>query len=361
MTQFNRKTHSARSRLEEFGRERPGVWQLVDDIRAHNAASIGSSDWPTHVYLPIEASGAVARTLIKRSGAVPTAQALTRLACHIAALAAWRMTQGIYRFDPAIYEAVINTPMDTALPVSLLQRLPEWCVYIETPGMMIATTSGDATLRGFYAWIDHAVGQQHDLLVLTLDAEGTDLTASHVPLVGTLEQSIETTLNEWRNAYLRGNAERLPIDSWPEQARRTLPPLISLVLYLCTQSADITRRGKPETPSIPVPIRTRRHGWRLFAADGPREWDVGVRIGAALRDAYQREQTADNGPPTGRTVRPHVRRAHWHTILSGPRKRPDGSDIPPDQQRRELRWLPPLPINVEDLGSLPAVIRPVTE
>jgi DNA-binding transcriptional regulator YiaG len=60
----------------------------------------------------------------------------------------------------------------------------------------------------------------------------------------------------------------------------------------------------------------RRAGWRLFPADGIRTWDVGVRLGAALRKAYAADQT---GQPQGDRagVRGHVRRAHWHTYLSG--------------------------------------------
>lgn len=49
-----------------------------------------------------------------------------------------------------------------------------------------------------------------------------------------------------------------------------------------------------------------KKGWKLFPANGPLEWDVGVRIGAALRQAYQSEQLGDDGLPTGRQVRPHV-------------------------------------------------------
>jgi len=100
-------------------------------------------------------------------------------------------------------------------------------------------------------------------------------------------------------------------------------------------------------------------GPRLFAADGPREWDVGVRIGAALRAAYAREETGGEAATTGRHVRPHVRRAHWHTVLSGKRKREDGTTIPASEQRRELRWMPPIAVAINDAGELPSVIRPV--
>jgi hypothetical protein len=277
----------------------------------------------------------------------------------IAALAAWRMTQGIYRYDPALYAALVDTPIAGDIPAQVLQRMPEWCVYIATPDMAIATTSGDAPLRGVYAWLDHARGADHDLLVLVCDAEGPRLTPTHIPLVGSLGEACEATLAEWRDAYARGNATQLPRKDWADQVQRTIPPILSLLLYLCSQSPDLTRRGKPDLPANPEPVRTRRTGWRLFAADGPREWDVGVRIGAALRAAYAREETGGEASASGRHVRPHVRRAHWHTILSGARLRNDGTPIPSAERRAELRWMPPIPVAIEDAGELPSVVHRV--
>ena len=84
----------------------------------------------------------------------------------------------------------------------------------------------------------------------------------------------------------------------------------------------------------------------------PAMWGVGTRIGAALRFAYERAPASDGDNGVGRHVRPHVRRAHWHTYVLGSR-----SDLA--AQRRELRWLPPIPIAVVDFDSMPAVVHPV--
>lgn len=357
--QFGRRTHRAREHLLALARQVPDLWSLVDQVRAIHAADVGGPDWPRHTYLPLEQAGGIAAAITRQGGEQPTPAGLAHLATDIATLAAWRMTQGIYRYDPALYAALVDTPIAGDLPVSVLQRLPEWCVYLETPGMTVSTTAGETPLHGAYAWLDHAQGADHDILTLLLDAEGTRLTPTHVPLIGTLEQALDALLAEWRDGYQRGNAARLPRLDWAEQAGRTLPPILSLLLYLCSEAPDLTRRGQVATPGNPQPVRTRRHGWRLFAADGPAEWDVGVRIGAALRCAYQREQIGQRGAQDGHRVRPHVRRAHWHTILSGPRLRPDGAAVDPAARRRDLRWMPPIPVNVADLDALPAVVRPV--
>jgi hypothetical protein len=52
---------------------------------------------------------------------------------------------------------------------------------------------------------------------------------------------------------------------------------------------------------------------------------------------------------TGRaSPRPHIRRAHWHTFLTGQ-----------GRQARKLRWMPPIAVRVEDAGALPATVRAV--
>lgn len=349
MTQFPKRTHRAREHMEALGRRIPDIWSLIDQVRVANADDIGGPDWPTYCYLPLEHAGMIAAQLMRMDGTQPTPSLAARHGSIFAALSAWRMTQGIYRFDAALYPALIDTPLDGDLPASIIQHLPEWCVYIETPDMTVRTSAGETPLRGAFVWLDRARGQHHDILTMLLDADGTDLSVTHVPLVGTMRDAIASTVAEWRSAYQRGNSPTMPPAEYEAEALRTLTPLVSLVLYLCTEAADIT--GKHGAPGNPQPIRTRRNGMRLFAADGMRTWDVGVRLGAALRRAYQQAEigAADE---SGRTVRPHVRRAHWHTFVAGPR-----NDV--SRQERRLKWLPPIAVNLDDAGDLPAVIRRV--
>lgn len=50
-------------------------------------------------------------------------------------LATWQYSQGIYRFDPDLYEGVIQSTLGCEIPVDLLLRLPERSVFVETPGL----------------------------------------------------------------------------------------------------------------------------------------------------------------------------------------------------------------------------------
>jgi hypothetical protein len=326
--------HPALQMLEFVGREMPGVWTRIEELRAEFRTV---ADWPTWCFAPT----AVAYPI---SGDQPM------LAAKLTALAAWRMTKGIYRFDPTLMEALIDTPLDGDVPVDVLRRLPEWCIYLELD--RLPTWRGAA--RGVWLSLERAGTTDGGPLVLhlLLDSE-RDLDSSlndhsmlavAVPLAG---ESLLTSLQQ-----CLGN---VPDDPLVVRLNAIVQPILSLLLYVCSQGAEMSRGGVAARPSLPVPVRTRRKGERLFPAAAPVRWDLGVRIGAALRAA---QATCETSPATGTgaTVLPHLRRAHWHTILSGPRK-----GVPADLRAREVRWMPPIAVNVRELEELPAVIRPVRQ
>jgi hypothetical protein len=117
------------------GRLYPKAWRQADQLRADRGKS-GLPTWPSWCYLPMAAwyaivSGGKGRLGLDRIGDVG----------RLAALGSWRGTQGVYRFDQDLYEAVRATPIECDLPAEILYRLPEWCVYVETPG------TGDGRLQ----------------------------------------------------------------------------------------------------------------------------------------------------------------------------------------------------------------------
>lgn len=346
MTQFGKKTHRARVLLLQAGQDYPLAWSQADAFRADRGQP--GFDWPDWCFLPmggayaIVSGGGVNRLGLDRIGDV----------ARMSALIAWRMTQGIYRFDPAVYAAVIDTPVSGDLPGRVLMQLPEWCVYVETPGFELSI----GQLHGFYAHLEYDANNGHSELRLLLD-----LTDRLVP--------IPLHLGDWPLAesvakasdvagvhavalgvpFAAGDSRREHI-SWAE-------PLVSLLLYLCS-AADFSRRGQPGQPANPQPTRTRRDGWKLFAAQGPAEWDVGVRMGSALRAAYQAAETAPAGGE-GASPRGHIRRAHWHGYWSGPLKDGQGDPVPSDKRKFDLRWQPPVAVNLGAVDGMPSVIRPV--
>lgn len=259
-------------------------------------------------------------------------------------MATWRVTQGVYRFDPDLYAPLITTPI-TNIPGELLRRMPAWCVYVETPGMTIPLIGGgESPLHGVFAWLDWLRQRDQDILTLGLDSDA-QFAIGHVPLVGALDAALEQVAADWQAAADSGAATNRPPADYVEQARRTFGPILSLLLYLCSDRTDM-----PAHPHLPRPKRTKA-GWRMFQADNVSTWEVGTRLGAALRTALQ---AADNAPPeidpqTGRArPRPHTRKPHWHWYPIG-KNRAEGW---------RHHWLPPIAVNI-NFGEITTTIKRV--
>ena len=104
----------------------PNAWRQADVFREARGAD-GIPDWPDWCYLPIHAGVAIAT----QGRPNPEIQ-LSVWPALISGIAAWRVTQGVYRFDPDLFRMLIEQPMEGAIPCDALYRLPEWGVYIET-------------------------------------------------------------------------------------------------------------------------------------------------------------------------------------------------------------------------------------
>jgi hypothetical protein len=358
MPPSNPRTHPARARLDDVNPRASWAYDTIDQLHQRR-------DWPDWVYcrttpfveaLPTLYAGVSREVLVKflSLGELSFMRAIE----PALTMAAWRMTQGIYRLDPAVYEAVIETPLDGEIPAQALLTLPEWCVYVETPGLTTLRADGLGNFDVVGAWARLDIDDNGTLtLVIAPDVlEDPLLLHQHVPLTDSIAASIEHVAADWRKGELSDSPVVRP--EIVASGIRLYRAVMNLLLYIAATN-DFSRRGVAATPANPSPVQTRRHGVRLFPADGPTVWDVGVRMGAALRAAYQREQTGADAAPTGRSVRPHVRRAHWHTFVSGPRLHDDGTDVAPTERRRDVRWMPPIAVNLDDPDALSAVVRNV--
>lgn len=318
------------------GKLYPDAWRMVDQFRAERGKSV--PDWPDWCFMPLAASYAI----------VSADAGVDRLPPHLAgdvgrlgALATWRVTQGIYRFDPTLFEAITATPVAGDLPCDVVHYLPEWCVYMETPGLIWM----EQPLHGVFAHLEYDVNHGRQELRLLMDGD-TNLTP--IPLhLGTwpLSEAIARALDTASIHAIAAGVGALPAGIGAVQ-RVIVEPIISLLLYLCSVNAEIGDGA--HRPVNPTPKRTKS-GWRLFPADKPTTWDVGVRLGSALRLA-----TAASGEGRGGThagPRPHIRRAHWHSFWVG-------SKSDPEQRELKLKWLPPIPINI-DYGDIVPTIRPI--
>ena len=132
--------------------------------------------------------------------------------------------------------------------------------------------------------------------------------------------------------------------------RSRIRSAVQLVLYLVSQNANIEEapapvkavRTSPKTAQIkPVP---------QDKASQVRDYDVGIRVGAALRKAARSEPHRSEGVSTGTEKRPHSRRGHWHHYWTGPM---DGD------RKLVLKWTAPTIIHPDAAQGDNILIVPV--
>jgi len=309
--------------LTEFSSKYPRCWRLVDEIRALRGSKY--RNWPEYSFLPF----AVCHDLFASAYSPLDGDKLVD-AARLATLSAWRLTQGIYRFDSTLYAELFDMSIGP-LPPQVLHRLPEWCIYIEL---------NETWARGVFVHIEHNYRDGHEELRVLFDV--SDGVCGLYPLGFELTGSLHDALEKnrlWHEKQLKkdGN-ERDPNFS---NIAKQLTGIVSLVLYICSVNADLS--GQPVKPAA---TRTKR-GVRLFPATRMKVWEVGYRIGPML--ARSAERGPQDEATSGLSVRPHVRRAHWHHYWTG------------SGQNRELilKWLSPILVNVEDPEQLAATIRPI--
>jgi hypothetical protein len=322
-------------------RRYPEAWKQVDRFRQDRGRNL--PDWPAWCFLPLAGGYAIA------TGGQDDVAVTNSDVSAITGLAAWRVTKGIYRFDPTVFEELWGTPVTGDIPTEVLERLPEWCCYI--PFLSPRSVMSDLPdCHGFFVYLEHDQTDGHRELRFLLDYEPLHLTGLAVHLSGTLSEGISAMIDEsLRQAKL--HKQELP-ENAIRYLRETMPDslsgMVSLTLYLCSTTAEIIPRK-----GIRPNLRHAKRGSAIFAAQEPVVWDVAYRIGRTLR-AAEVKPTRDQGG-THASPRAHIRRAHWHSFWTGEKAK---VGVARETNRQlVLRWLPPTPVNADDDEPIPTVHR----
>lgn len=337
-TQFKKRTHRAKNKLDST----PSHFKWAFD--AAKSLRLEIDEIPTHVFVPSDQFFQFSVNELNQVGLANELQGFSEseqitIISSGMLWSAWRMTQGIFRFDDEIYKAVIQTDPPKKVPIHVLRELPHWCVYIETPGLICDFGAGKTDLFGFWAMFSYS--SERELLMIFGDVDGDNYDPQMPPTI-----HIDTQYNDIESALTVVLGENKIIDKdQVESYSSWLYPVLNLLVYLCSYD-DIHHKNQTEMPQNPQPKKTKK-GPKLFPAQGVKTWDVGVRMGAAIRKAEQKAYESQ-GESVGSKRRPHVRNAHWHTFLSGKRKDKDGNLIEASKRKREVRWMPPQFINIDD-------------
>jgi hypothetical protein len=315
--------------LDSFSRTLPKeFWKMLDELRFQRLAV---EKWDRTYFAPRGLFIDFLRAWSSNDDAVR----VMSLKTHV--LGAWRATQGVYRFDQAVYEAVVAMDTPKMLPNELFLRFPEWSVYVETPELKL----GDDRVFGFFATLEQDQGTSLVLLVQTEKSLMETVKIKLTPNVDLIECIKESVMLGYFFKCLEDDA----IGDIFERQSTLLSPFLNLLLFVCTQASEI---GTGERQPVTLEPTKTKKGLRLFPPSQPAIWDVGARIGSALRLA-QKSHLGDS-PGDGYGVRPHIRRAHWHGYWFGQRE---------SERHFKLKWLPPIAVRVDSIDALPAVVREV--
>lgn len=348
------------SLLRRYSQEFPHAWRELARMRERRGKDLPW--WPDWCYVPI--AGAIA--VITEGAPLPFGpEEFAKMTLFppavMAALAAWRQTKGIYRFDPTLVAEIAGMPLDGTLPAQVFYSLPEWCIYVETPGMALHTLQ-PGEVNGFFAHLEFDVNDnRHELRFLFLLADGTIFPWPLHLGEWTVAEAIDRVLRHSKVDVFQAGATANERDQLIARWVEDLVPYINLVLYICSANADFgTQR-----PVHPAKRTSSGKKKKITAADQIRVWDVGIRLGPALRRAAAAAEQPQE-PATASTEkvtearraspRPHWRRGHWHHYWIGPRSRPE-------ERKIILHWLPPIPVGVPefDMPEMPAVVRRVVK
>lgn len=307
--------------LHTASRLYPQAWGQVEDFRASRGLH-GIPRWPDWCFMPMAGWHAIVSA--DNGGSMTLARAND--IAQLAAIGTWRYSQGVYRFSPEMLQALADSPVNGNLPSEVLYRLPEWCVYVETPGM----SWWDDVLSGFWAHLEWDVNTQRSELRLLLD--GDRLLHPVILHLGpwSIEEACQKAVAEGdKQAAKVGVAQPSHVqEHLASSMAESVVPFVSMLLYLCSQEPDIDHDREPGAhPRRPEPTKTKK-GFRLFPPNKPSLWRVGETFAAELRLA-----NADNPELSGRHPSTHLRRGHWHGYWLGPRS---------GERRFEYRWISPL-------------------
>lgn len=399
--------------LDNAAKGLDGFWRVAEKLRQDPTLLVESTGpWHPWCYLPVNAvTGIVAHLLRGQMSSAEVERTQVHRCRMLTAVSAWRMTKGVYVFDPLVAKAIAESDVDEDLPDELFLHLPDWCPYVSAPGLKL---NEGLSIHGFFAYVDDRAhgNRQHfppelNFEILVDPALSSDAALGPASIgdpnvqEALMEELRHGQLNEanfvsravelarereyvhmhmnvplgqgkFSKAFLDQTKKIAALDpSNPiakvmanESASEAISEVTqffgvmqarlgALLLYLVSDKADIS----PEGDSTEVRSRitsNERRGIRNFQAPQIRHWEVGFRIGAEIRAFEERNKESGEHTGTGTSMRPHVRRAHWHAFWTGPRDQPQ-------QRRKRVRWLPPTPVNVSNSDDLvPTMHKVVT-
>lgn len=271
--------NSAQKILIDTTKAYPNAWNLLRGVLEYKAIW---GNWPDWCFMPLAIWRTIACALEKTG--YPSRSQLENMDT-LAALGAWRYTEGIYKVNHALLHLLTTTVPKIEMSLDVFRNLPEWCVYVETHERKWM----NKPMPGFFAHLEYNFHGRAELRIIPDTQE--------IPLQGlslylgpwTINEAVSRMIDDINlKTALAGEptdarflAEDPDLLLFAEQYVTQLSPLVSILVYLCGDSPDIAGDVPGARPAKPQ-IGKTYYGWTLVPADKPQVWHVGDSLGEAF-------------------------------------------------------------------------------
>ena len=324
----------------KYGKE---LWNWGEAVRADEN---GPAWDKSRVYLPVAAYMAWIKNYFGNNIQALLADDVAKEIGKIPALGAWRAAKTIYDFDPALAsELYAQSKTDSIKLSSDSFSLPYWSIYIRSN---LPEFWFDNKIDGFFCHLDKDRGNM-EIRIIPLMSDGKALPTIFMLLPKEpkdFKEIIKDTSEEYReNAYKDENAPTASdVAASLNESGEHIARWLSLIVYLQAINKEIT-----VDKAVPFK-RTRK------IKDTQQEVEhliVGQETGERIRTLRETIRRANNGESKGghhRSPAPHLRRAHWHTFLTGK-----------GRKKRAVKWLAPIMVSPgaepQDIVTINKVVR----
>lgn len=234
---------------------------------------------------------------------------------------AWHFTQNVALFDTEFSTELRKTTFSSNFPVLELLRLVGNPVYIPL----------DKEKKGIFGYIVCVSGKRWE----SEKSKGTtallsfipSLSPKSVPFTGFTLKASGFGLIFPDESEKKHNEVEMVVQSFKNEVccdDQIANEIINKLIFLLSDEPEATKWRESHLSNRPTIKKHKRRADTIYAPSQPKVHMFGVKFGDEIRKA-----SAELG--TDRTVRPHIRSAHWHTFLAGP-----------DRSKRVVRWLKPI-------------------
>ena len=325
--------------LKKISEQYPKAWDQMEMFHSENGSpQLGS--WPDWCYAPMSAALAVASEGYDLNKLpIDIRMAMISVAQAIFAIAPWRLSKEVYVIDEDLKDLLFEQDGELDVPDEVLLQLPYPCFYVELPNTYYRADK----IHGFFVTLEYDVNNgDKELKPVFLTDDGNIFSYSIHIGAKTIEESVDM-LDKQALENTNGDKElkRLALRAMQNSAETKifLKQILQVILYILAQNAEIT-------PSSEQSFITKRGKTVKDKYSEIRKWDVGIRVGAAIRQQKAKEQSRkkEYKESEHQSPRPHMRRGHWHHFWTGPKAQPE-------ERKLILKWLSPMAIaaNPEDM------------